>query len=314
MHSTPAEIHRIQTKLQTIGQRRQARHHTDTSPIPVQKSALAPTATEADTAGESPYRLVDLPPGAKVGDRATSAISAPSAPASALPTSMRPVPALSASSRPQISTAQTQPPTSQLAQTSVTGARVVEPYRVPTARAQVSDKSAPYPFTDSVEDAAQLAYRLRSRQYPNSSVYPTSSIPPRGGGSGVQTGSDYLLNWGKRLGRSLRYPLSRPAVDVDTSSESRSPDTTPTEPVAEPLSDLTLQDALLWVTASAAVRVGLDLLLATYAGLWLPVIALITAPAAIALYRTAVNPEAGFLLGRRLLLIMIGLLLGGRML
>jgi hypothetical protein len=47
--------------------------------------------------------------------------------------------------------------------------------------------------------------------------------------------------------------------------------------------------------------------------LWLPIVALIVLPAAIAIYRTTFTPETGFAWGYRLFLVMIGLLLGGRL-
>jgi hypothetical protein len=71
--------------------------------------------------------------------------------------------------------------------------------------------------------------------------------------------------------------------------------------------------SLIWVGGSIFVRMGLDALLVAYPILWPPAIALVVTPAAIAIYRTAVDPQSSFLLGRRLLLIMIGLLLGGRL-
>ncbi len=71
--------------------------------------------------------------------------------------------------------------------------------------------------------------------------------------------------------------------------------------------------SLIWVGGSILMRMGLDALLVAYPALWPPAIALVVTPAAIAIYRTAVYPQSSFLLGRRLLLIMIGLLLGGRL-
>jgi len=74
-----------------------------------------------------------------------------------------------------------------------------------------------------------------------------------------------------------------------------------------------LTGTILWLGGSIFVRIGLDALLLAYPMLWPPAIALVITPAAIAIYRTTVAPQSSFLLGRRLLLIMIGLLIGGRL-
>ncbi|MGJ3245695.1 MAG: hypothetical protein ACFE0I_06420 [Elainellaceae cyanobacterium] len=79
------------------------------------------------------------------------------------------------------------------------------------------------------------------------------------------------------------------------------------------LLSLDFQEAVLWVAGSAVVRIGLDALLAAFPAFWLPVLALVVTPTAIAIYRTTIDPRSGLMLGYRLLLIMIGLLLGGRL-
>ncbi|MGB3612181.1 MAG: hypothetical protein WBA10_00195 [Elainellaceae cyanobacterium] len=173
--------------------------------------------------------------------------------------------------------------------------------------ATASSPQAPPSPTDapvlSPEDARQLAQALRRRQ--QSSL--TAKAP------GIQTGSAYLLQFGKRLGRSLGAPLGAQTASASREVTDTSHSSSQSQPI-DALTDITLQDAILWIGASAAARVGLDLLLMTYTSLWWPVVALIVAPAAIALYRAAVAPKAGFVLGRQLLLIMIGLLIGGRVL
>ncbi|MGF1514218.1 MAG: hypothetical protein ACFB5Z_11060 [Elainellaceae cyanobacterium] len=311
MQSTHAEVQRIQARLQVLGHRRQTRHSPSKAAEPGLRSA-APAPLTGTSGGE-----VRLP---------RAATQPPRSPQRA-------------------STASLQQPAAQIK--AVTTKPTVEPYRVaevayrraaPPADS-ASSTTASSPITSppaSPADAAQLANALRYRQYPSGAIssgpvsrspvsrspvsrspVAHSPIPKRAADAGLQTGSDYLLRWVKRLGRSLRYSLThRPPAPSNAASDAAFPYETPHNPPydapAAGLNDLTLQDILLWVAASAAVRVGLDLLLATYAGLWLPVIALIIAPAAIALYQTAVNPKAGFVLGGRLLLIMIGLLLGGR--
>lgn len=173
--------------------------------------------------------------------------------------------------------------------------RKVAPANAPISRpvprtARSREEPASETTEKATEEAAQLAAFLRQRH--------AARHPP----GGLQAGTGFLLAFWARLGRSLTTPL-----DADLSTHGAAPPT-------DTHGDITLWDAILWVAASAAARVGLDLLLLAHSGLWLPVAALIITPAAIAIYRTMVNPQAGFALGRQLLLIMIGLLLGGRIL
>lgn len=83
-------------------------------------------------------------------------------------------------------------------------------------------------------------------------------------------------------------------------------------PVAEP--SFSLPDAVIWVVGSTIARVVINLVLASFPGLWLPVVALILTPAAIAIYQIAVSPETGSIWGYRLFLVMAGLLIGGKLL
>lgn len=85
--------------------------------------------------------------------------------------------------------------------------------------------------------------------------------------------------------------------------------------VAVPLQDVTLSlpNAALWLVGSTVARMAIDAVLLSHPALWLPAVGLIIAPAAIAAYRTTVAPETSLQWGYRLLLIMIGLLLGGRL-
>ncbi len=75
----------------------------------------------------------------------------------------------------------------------------------------------------------------------------------------------------------------------------------------------TIPATLLLIGGSAIARKGMDELLVMYPMLWPLVIALVVTPAAIAIYRSTVDPDSSFTLGRRLLFVMIGLLLGGRL-
>ncbi|MBD2069105.1 hypothetical protein H6F93_16550 [Leptolyngbya sp. FACHB-671] len=83
-------------------------------------------------------------------------------------------------------------------------------------------------------------------------------------------------------------------------------------PIAVP--SFSLPDAVIWVIGSTIARVGINLVLASFPGLWLPIVALILTPAAIAIYQIAVSPEAGSIWGYRLFLVMAGLLIGGKLL
>jgi hypothetical protein len=83
---------------------------------------------------------------------------------------------------------------------------------------------------------------------------------------------------------------------------------------ASPAPAFTLPDAVIWVVGSMIARVGINLVLSSFPGLWLPIAALILTPAAIAIYQIAISPETGSIWGYRLFLVMAGLLIGGRLL
>lgn len=82
---------------------------------------------------------------------------------------------------------------------------------------------------------------------------------------------------------------------------------------AAPETPFTLKSALLLVAGSAALRFGLDWVVAIHPTLWLPSILVMVAPALFAAYRSTVAPQSGFAWGYRLFAILIGLLLGGRL-
>ncbi|MDX2216813.1 MAG: hypothetical protein SFY66_26340 [Oculatellaceae cyanobacterium bins.114] len=106
---------------------------------------------------------------------------------------------------------------------------------------------------------------------------------------------------------TLNTPKKRPSLKTTRSRQTQAQ----SQAVAVP--EFSLQDAGMWVLGSVIVRVALDLFLVAHPAMWLPVIALIATPAAIAVYRTTVTPQAGLVWGYRLFLIMVGLLLGGRL-
>jgi hypothetical protein len=71
-------------------------------------------------------------------------------------------------------------------------------------------------------------------------------------------------------------------------------------------------DAVLWIAASAVLRVGLRYVLAAFPALSPVLSALMLAPAALALYLAFCVPKAGWVTIYRLFLITIGLLVGGK--
>ena len=75
----------------------------------------------------------------------------------------------------------------------------------------------------------------------------------------------------------------------------------------------TMSQGLVWLVGSIVVRVGIDRLLLVFPHLWIVMAAVVLTPVAIALYQTAVNPQSTVHSGRRLLVIMMGLLIGGQL-
>lgn len=76
---------------------------------------------------------------------------------------------------------------------------------------------------------------------------------------------------------------------------------------------LSYKASALWLGGAIAARIAANLFLAAHPGFWIPVVGLMVAPAAIAIYRTTVAPQSSMIWGYRLFLVMIGLLLGGRL-
>jgi hypothetical protein len=111
---------------------------------------------------------------------------------------------------------------------------------------------------------------------------------------------------GRQVGMLLKWLTAPKAATGLKSPRSRQVE-------ALEMPSFSLQNAAIWVIGSVVARVGLDLMLLAFPNMWLPVIALIVTPAAIAVYRATVAPQTGILWGYRLLLVMIGLLIGGRL-
>lgn len=124
-----------------------------------------------------------------------------------------------------------------------------------------------------------------------------------------QTMATFLTPTGQTVLRWLANFVSRRSVRPARTSRRGTP-----TPVAAPMQEvpLSLPNAALWLMGSTVARMAIDAVLLSHPALWLPAVGLIIAPAAIAAYRTTIAPETSLLWGYRLLLIMIGLLLGGR--
>lgn len=73
------------------------------------------------------------------------------------------------------------------------------------------------------------------------------------------------------------------------------------------------QDAVAWFIGAVLARLALNWIIASHPAFWLPAVAVVIAPAAIAIYRTSASPQTSLVWGYRLLLIMLGLLVGGRL-
>ena len=76
---------------------------------------------------------------------------------------------------------------------------------------------------------------------------------------------------------------------------------------------LSYKASAIWLGGAIVARIAANLVLASYPGLWIPVVGLMVAPAAIAVYRTTVAPQSSMIWGYRLFLVMMGLLVGGRL-
>jgi len=74
-----------------------------------------------------------------------------------------------------------------------------------------------------------------------------------------------------------------------------------------------LGEAMVWLAIAALVRIGVDWMLTLSTLFWLPVLGILVAPALLAILLSHQVPALSLVLGYRLLLILIGLLLGGRL-
>lgn len=77
-------------------------------------------------------------------------------------------------------------------------------------------------------------------------------------------------------------------------------------------SPFNIRHAVILLVGAIVTRVLLDTLLTIFPGLWLPAIAIMVTPSAIAIYRCPLTAESGLIWGYRLVLVLLGLLIGGR--
>jgi hypothetical protein len=83
---------------------------------------------------------------------------------------------------------------------------------------------------------------------------------------------------------------------------------------SRPITYFNWRESVALLVGAVAFRMGLNWMLTTLSLPWIPAIALLVTPAAIAVYRTNHTPRSGLVWIYRFLIIMIGLLLGGRLL
>lgn len=74
-----------------------------------------------------------------------------------------------------------------------------------------------------------------------------------------------------------------------------------------------LGDGLAWIAGSVALRMGVETLLAQSLTFWVPSILILSAPAIAAVFLSTLMPRLSWVLGYRLVLVMFGLLIGGRL-
>ncbi|HEY9699608.1 MAG TPA: hypothetical protein V6D10_20275 [Trichocoleus sp.] len=150
-------------------------------------------------------------------------------------------------------------------------------------------------------EAALIAEALRYRTYRSSTSRPPDALsqitPPLG-----QWSKSLLSFWLKAF-RSTSRAAKHPASKKPKTSRSTQPQ------AAFP----SVQESLMLVIAATLARLSMEWVVQVYPMLWLPTIAVMLFPAAVAVYRSTITPQSGFLWGCRLSLLMLGLLLGGRL-
>ncbi len=75
----------------------------------------------------------------------------------------------------------------------------------------------------------------------------------------------------------------------------------------------TAQESLMFIVGAILLRIVMEWVVQVYPMLWLPMVVAMVMPAIVAVYRSTITPQSGFLWGCRLTLLMLGLLVGGRL-
>jgi hypothetical protein len=167
-----------------------------------------------------------------------------------------------------------------------------------------SDQTVAEESGATAEDARQIATMLRQRKI-------TGAIPaPINVPSPVRRKMPRSRPLWQRVLRSLvraLMQLGQSSSQSTRSTISRQSGKTQTAPV------FTVRDGVIMLAGAITLRVVLNLMLMSFPGLWFPVVGIVIAPAAIALYQTRNTPQSGFTWACRLFVIMLGLLLGGRL-
>ncbi|MEM9215499.1 MAG: hypothetical protein AAGD25_14285 [Cyanobacteria bacterium P01_F01_bin.150] len=141
--------------------------------------------------------------------------------------------------------------------------------------------------SEASQKSHQLAHTLRQQSYTARSD--RSAVDSR----------QVKANWNHGNHSDTGYPHP---------PETRSPGPAPWRP----RSRFSVTQGVIWLAVAAIVRVVIDRLLVTFPGLWVVIAALVLTPVVVALYQTAINPQSTVHSGRRLLVIMMGLLIGGQ--
>lgn len=137
----------------------------------------------------------------------------------------------------------------------------------------------------------------------------SSRVPPLV--RGLARGMGQVLGWVRQEGNGTAHPPLQPRSRLHRSS--RRSRHAQTQPDSLLLPEFSLKGAALWICGAAVARAMINLLRVSLPG-WQPLwLLLLLLPAAIAIYQVRQSPASGFVAAYRLLLILVGLLIGGRL-
>lgn len=137
----------------------------------------------------------------------------------------------------------------------------------------------------------------------------SSRVPPLVWG--LARGMGQVLGWVRQEDNGTAPPPIQPRSRLHRSS--RRSRHAQTQPDSLLLPEFSLKGAALWVCGAAVARAMINLLRVSLPG-WQPLwLLLLLLPAAIAIYQVRRSPATGFVAAYRLLLILVGLLIGGRL-